>query len=332
MHSQALPMLRSSRYVLPVFLFVVPILVWASDDQAIETWLQKMHYASHMLDYTGRFVYQQNRQLSLMSIAHAYTKDGEREKLVSLDETGREVIRDGDKVTCILPDSKSVMVETASRKVQFPPTFPVKLDQLSGQYTFSIGGQDKIAGQQARIISIKPTDEYRYGHRLWIDENTGLLLKTQLLDESGKLLEQFMFTQIKYLKTVPNDLFKPRPTGKDYTWYEAQDASEPKDFDKGHKWLVQELPRGFVRDATHYQRMSDKMLVEHMIFSDGLASVSVFIEKEKDKDATLLGASSMGAVNAYGRVLGKYHITTVGEVPRRTVRMIGESVVFRKHD
>ncbi|MEJ2391185.1 MAG: MucB/RseB C-terminal domain-containing protein [Gammaproteobacteria bacterium] len=320
-----------SRYVLPVFLFVVPVLVWASDDQAIETWLQKMHYASHMLNYTGRFVYQQDRQLSLMSIAHATTKDGEREKLVSLDETGREVIRDGDKVTCILPDSKSVMVEKGS-KVQFPPIFPVKLDQLKGEYTFHIGGQDKIAGQQARIISIKPTDQYRYGHRLWVDENTGLLLKTQLLDESGKLLEQFMFTQIKYLKKVPDDLFKPRPTGKEYTWYEAQDASAPKKPDNAHVWLVQELPRGFVNDATHYQRMPDKMLVEHMIFSDGLASVSVFIEKDKHKDSSLLGASSMGAVNAYSRVLGDYHITAVGEVPQRTVRMIGESVTYKSND
>lgn len=330
MHSQALPMLKS-RFVLPICLFVVPVLVWANDDQAIETWLQKMHYAAHMLNYTGRFVYQQNRQLSLMSIAHAVTKDGEKEKLVSMDENGREVIRDGDKVTCILPDSKSVMVEKSSSKVRFPPTFPVKLDQLKGQYTFRIGRQDKIAGQQARIIVIQPTDKYRYGHRLWVDENTGLLLKTQLLDESGKLLEQFMFTHIEYLKKVPEALLKPRATSKEYTWYKAQDTSAPKTTDSKHVWLVQELPRGFTSDTTHYQRMADKMLVEHMVFSDGLASVSVFIEKDKDKDkdAALLGASRMGAVNAFGRTLGNYHITTVGEVPRRTVRMIGESVVYK---
>lgn len=306
------------------------MLVWANDDQAIEMWLQKMHYASHMLNYTGRFVYQQNRQLSLMSIAHAFTKQGEQEKLVSLDETGREVIRNGDKVTCILPDSKSVMVETGSHhKVRFPPNLPVKFDQLKGQYTFRIGGQDKIAGQQARMIIIQPTDNYRYGHRLWVDEKTGLLLKTQLLDESGKLLEQFMFTQISYLKKVPEALLKPRATDKEYTWYESQDASAPKTRDKKHMWLVQELPRGFTRASIHYQRMPDKMLVEHMIFSDGLASVSVFIEKDKHKDATLLGISHLGAVNAFGRILGDYHITTVGEVPRRTVRMIGESVVYK---
>jgi len=321
-------MLRN-RFVLPFCLFVVPALVWASDDQAIEKWLQKMHYAAHMLNYTGRFVYQQDRQLSLMSIAHAVTKEGEREKLVSMDENGREVIRDGDQVTCILPDSKSVMVEKGSRKVQFPPMFPVNLDQLKGQYTFHVEHQDRIAGQQARKIVIKPTDNYRYGHRLWVDENTGLLLKTQLLDDHGKLLEQFMFTQIQYLDKVPEDMLKPRATGKEYTWYEAQDTTEPADANGKYTWLVQELPRGFVSDTTHFQRMPDKMLVEHLVFSDGLASVSVFIEKNKDKDSTLMGASRMGAVNAFGRTLDDYHIITVGEVPRRTVRMIGESVVYK---
>jgi len=321
--------MRKNRFVLPICLFVVPVLVWASDDQNIEKWLQKMHYAAHMLNYTGRFVYQQDKQLSLMSIAHAVTKDGEREKLVSMDETGREVIRNGDSVTCILPDSKSVMVEKGSGKVQFPPTFPVSVDQLKGQYTFRVDRQDKIAGQQARRIVIQPTDKYRYGHRLWVDEKTGLLLKTQLLDENGKLLEQFMFTHIEFMNKVPEDLLKPRPTGKEYTWYEAQDSDEPEEKGENHVWLVQELPRGFVSDQTRYHRVSNKTSVEHLVFSDGLASVSVFIEKDDDKDPSLIGASRMGAVNAYGRTLDNYHITTVGEVPRQTVRMIGESVVYK---
>ncbi|MBI1421920.1 MAG: MucB/RseB [Gammaproteobacteria bacterium] len=321
--------MRKSRFVLPICLLIVPALVRASDDQTIENLLQKMHYAAHMLNYTGRFVYQQDRQLSLMSIAHAVTKDGEREKLVSLDETGREVIRNGDQVTCIYPDSKSVMVEKSSGKVPFPPTFPVKLDQLKGQYTFHLDRQDKIAGQQARRIIIQPTDKYRYGHRLWVDEKTGLLLKTQLLDESGKLLEQFMFTHIEFMNKVPDELLTPRPTGKEYTWHEAQDSNDPDSENEQRVWIVSELPRGFVSDTRRYHRLAGKTSVEHLVFSDGLASVSVFIEKDDDQEPSLMGVSRMGAVNAFGRMLDDYHITTVGEVPRRTVRMIGESVVYK---
>ena len=318
-----------SRVVLPICLLVVPVLVWASDDQTVEMWLQKMHHAAHMLNYTGKFVYQQDKQLSLMNIAHAVSEEGEREKLVSMDETGREVIREKDRVTCILPDSKSVMVEKGRPKVQFPPMFPVNLDQLKGQYTFHIDRQEKIAGQRAQKLIIKPADQYRYGHRLWVDQNTGLLLKTQLLDEHGKLLEQFMFTEIQYMEKVPEELLKPRATGAEYTWYEAQDTTEPDTQNTDYVWLVQQLPSGFVNDMTRYHRMPDKMPVEHLVFSDGLASVSVFIEKNHDKAPSLSGVSRMGAVNAYGRTLDDYHIVTVGEVPRQTVRMIGESVVYK---
>lgn len=321
--------MRINKFVLPVYLIVIPALAWANDDQSIEKWLQKMHYAAHMLNYTGRFVYQQDKQLSLMSIAHAVGKDGEREKLVSMDENGREVIREGDRVTCILPDSRSVMVEKSSGKVEFPPVFPVSANQLKGQYTFRVGREDRIAGQQARRIIITPTDKYRYGHRLWVDEKTGLLLKTQLLDETGKLLEQFMFTHIEYMKKVPEALLKPRATDKKYTWYEAQDSDEPEDKEEPRGWLVQELPRGFSNDMTRYQRMTGNTSVEHLMFSDGLASVSVFIEKDKANKPSFVGSTRMGAMNAYGRMLGDYHITTVGEVPRRTVRMIGQSVVYR---
>jgi len=317
-----------NKFALPVFLLVVPVLVWAGDDQTVEMWLQKMHHAAHMLNYTGKFVYQQDKQLSLMNIVHAVTDEGEREKLVSMDDTGREVIREKDRVTCILPDSKSVMVEKGRPKVQFPPMFPVKLDQLKGQYTFHVDRVEKIAGQRAQKLIIKPADMYRYGHRLWVDQNTGLLLKTQLLDEHGKLLEQFMFTEIQFLDKVPEELLKPRSTSE-YTWYEAQDTTEPETKDTNHVWQVQELPNGFVNDMTRYHRMPDKMPVEHLVFTDGLASVSVFIEKNQQKEPSLVGASRMGAVNAYGRTIDNYHIITVGEVPRKTVRMIGESVVYK---
>lgn len=318
-----------SKVVIPICLLLVPALVWASDDQTVEMWLQKMHRAAHMLNYTGKFVYQQDKQLSLMNIVHAVTEEGEREKLVSMDDTGREVIREKDRVTCIMPDSKSVMVEKGRPKVQFPPMFPVKWDQLKGQYTFQIDRLETIAGQRAQKLVIQPVDKFRYGHRLWVDQNTGLLLKTQLLDEQGKLLEQFMFTEIQFLDKVPEELLKPRATGTEYTWYEAQDSGEPEVRDTQHIWEVQELPNGFVNDMTRYHRMPDKMPVEHMVFTDGLASVSVFIEKNQGKEPALMGSSRMGAVNAYGRTLNNYHIITVGEVPRQTVRMIGESVVYK---
>lgn len=326
-------MQRSNSFYLSVVLLVIPVIALANDYKEIEAWLQKMHKAAHTLNYKGKFVYQQDKQLSLMRIIHSVDEHGERERLVSLDETGREIIRNKDKVTCILPDSKSVVVDKGRPVAQFPPVFPVQLDMIKDQYTFSLDRQEKIAGQHAQKIVIKPRDTYRYGHRLWVDANTGLLLKTQLVNEKEDLLEQFMFTEIEFLDTVPEKLLQPSIRSEEYTWYEAQDDKDGGMDDKSAgKWSITTLPAGFSNDMQRRHRMPNKTAVEQLVYSDGLASVSVFIEKHKAHSPNITGASRMGAVNAYGKKLNNYHVTVVGEVPSATVRLIGESVVHKAND
>lgn len=316
-----------SKFVLPVCFLLVPVMAMASDYREVEAWLQKMHKAAHMLNYTGKFVYQQDKQLSLMRIIHAVNENGERERLVSLDETAREVIRNKDRVTCILPDSKSVVVDKGRPDRQFPPAFPMNIEHLKDQYTFLLDKQEKVAGQKAQKIVIQPNDSFRYGHRLWVDANTGLLLKTHLLSEKGELLEQFMFTEIEFVDSIPETMLEPDIKGQEYTWYEAQDEPAAATQQKTGEWIIRQLPAGFRNDMQRHHKMPNKTAVEHLVFSDGLASVSVFIETHKDKSPNITGASRMGAVNAYGRKLNKHHVTVVGEVPRATVRLISESVV-----
>ena len=144
---------------------LMPVIVLA-DTAAVESWLQKMHQAAHMSNYTGKFVYQQDNQLSLMRIIHAANKDGEHERLISLDDVGREIIRSRGVVTCILPDSKSVVVEKGRPAQQFPPAFPVKIEDLKAYYRFSLDQQERVAGRQAQKITISPRDKFRYGHNI----------------------------------------------------------------------------------------------------------------------------------------------------------------------
>lgn len=323
--------MQRSSFVLPIVLFVMPVIVLANDYKEVEAWLQKMHKAAHTLNYKGKFVYQQDKQLSLMRIIHSVDKNGERERLVSMDQTGREIIRNKNKVTCILPDSKSVVVDKSRPELQFPPSFPMKLDNIRNQYRFAVDKLEKIAGQRAQKLVIQPKDNYRYGHRLWVDEKTGLLLKTHLIDEKGELLEQFMFTEIEFLDVVPEHLLKPAISGDEYTWYEAQETNDTDAVEQSKvTWSITQLPAGFNSDMQRSHNMPNKTSVQQLVFSDGLASVSVFIEKHKAHSPNITGASHMGAVNAFGRKLNNYHITVVGEVPRATVQLIGESVV-NKH-
>lgn len=312
-----------------VSLLVVSCSALADHPQAeIEKLLSKMHHAAHMLNYDGTFVYGQNEQLSSMQIIHSVDTHGEQERLISLDGSGREVIRTGNKVVCILPDRKSVVIEKSRPTSEFPPAFPIKINHLAEFYDFHVMDDTRVAGRPTRTIKITPRDEYRYGHTLWVDANTGLLLKNHLLTEKGEAVEQFMFTRIDYPAKIDKKSLNLDYQNKEYTWYQATDPATELKNNESH-WRVSRLPPGFEQDMQRNHKITrSTMPVEHQVFTDGLSSVSVFIEKQMKDSKNLMGGSMMGAVNAYGKLLGDYHVTVVGEVPQASVKLIGESVEY----
>ena len=128
-------------------LLLITFSAQASQSQAdVEKWLAKMHHAAHMINYEGNFVYGQNNDLTSMQIIHSVDKTGEYERLISLDGSGREVIRSGDTVTCVLPDKKSVVVDKSRPDAEFPPMFPLKIEQLLKTYSFHFGDDAVVAG------------------------------------------------------------------------------------------------------------------------------------------------------------------------------------------
>ena len=310
-----------------VVLLVFPALVIAATDiEEAKALLSKMHKAAHMQNYKGTFVYGQNNKLSTMKIIHSVDANGERERLVSMDGTGREVIRNKNSVTCILPDKKSVVVEKSRPSTNFPPAFPMAIESLVENYTFKVSEQSYVAGRKVQKLEILPKDKYRYGHNIWVDSEKGLLLKTNLVDQDGEAIETFMFTSVSFLDSVPEKLLTPTISGKNFTWYEAD---EPDDVEEKHtaKWQVKNMPSGFKEDMMRQHKMPvSKSPMDHMVISDGLASVSVFIEQKEGNNSNMIGGSRMGAVNAHRRVMDNYYVTVVGEVPQSTVRLICESV------
>ena len=298
----------------------------------IEKWLAKMHHAAHMINYDGTFVYGQNNEMTSMQIIHSVDSKGEFERLISLDGSGREVIRSGDTVTCILPDKKSVVVDKSRPDAEFPPTFPLKIELLSKYYDFHFGNDSMVAGRMAKKLMIKPKDKYRYAHALWVDAETGLLLKDHLLGENGEIVEQFMFTHINYPAVIDKARLTSADKNKTFTWYKAKDSNSKVEMKASMNWKVTKIPSGFFPGVKRHHNMTmSAMPVEHFMYSDGLSSVSIFVEKQMKSSKNLIGGSTMGAVNAYGRAIGEYHVTVVGEVPHATVKMIGDSVEHIKH-
>ncbi len=298
-----------------------------TQDEEAQRWLQRISQAATQLNYDGTFVYRNGDWMESMRIIHRADPSGSRARLVSLTGEAREVIRDANRVTCIFPDSGAVLVSQSKRRAVTGFSVFNPPGNFVEHYALALGPGERVAGRQTRLLQVMPRDEYRYGYRLSVDEETGFLLKSELVDAGGRPVEQIIYTTLDLPRDIPDALLEPAVSGEGYTWY-TSDAprSEPRDM----SWSVGWLPPGFeMRDRATDPAGAGRMPVEHLVYTDGLASVSIFIEHLNPAGERLEGVSRMGAVNAYGSMVDGYQVTAVGEVPGVTVERIGRSVSRR---
>lgn len=292
-------------------------------------WLDRMSNAIQDLNYRGTFVYQHNGKLDAMRIVHRGGEDS-RQRLFALSGAAREVIRDQEGVTCILSDSQAVMVDRSLPRGPFA-ALPRDLEQLSRHYRFSLGGIGRMLQRRSQVVVIEPRDDYRYGYRFWLDSEHALPLRSELVTASGAALEQMMFTRLEVLTHIDDAELRPELGGEHFTRYEGSPSAAaqeiPADADSG--WEFAWLPPGFELRGHNWHGMPvSGQKVEHWIFGDGLATVSVYIEaRDENTPPGLQGLSNMGAVNAMGRALDDgYHVIVVGEVPAVTAERLALGV------
>ena len=298
--------------------------------QSARQWLDSMSSALQVLDYDGTFVYLHDNRLEAMRIVHQASPGGEKERLIALTGSAREVLRDEKVVTCIMPDNKSVMVGQSRPRQPFPDV-PEDLDSLSPYYQLRDAGEDRIAGRMTRVIDITPRDKFRYGYRFWIDKTNFMLLKFELKGVDGTAIEQFMFTGLKVGEGISPATLEPSLTGEGYNWFRQESGGKDPDVDPVQPdWIVTLLPAGFkMTDSQRRRVRQGGEHAEHMVFTDGLATLSVYVEKVMANETAFTGLSNMGAMNAFGSVLGDYQVTVVGEVPAATVQSVARSVARR---
>ncbi|KAF0193245.1 MAG: sigma-E factor negative regulatory protein RseB [Gammaproteobacteria bacterium] len=306
----------------------------ADGDDAPGTWLEKMTRAGQWLSYSGTFVYRRNDQMVAVNILHVADERGGRQKLEALNGESHEIVRSCDGAICFLPRQKSVVINKAKGGRASDTDIGERIEELQDYYRFTLVGDDRIAGRPTQAMIIEPVDQYRFGYRIWIDKETGLLLKSDMINDAGATIEQIMFTNLEIITTPTEDMVhavdQKTAAGARLTVGQEVIYSDEETSDKSEYWRVENVPDGF-KPVDHYRhrRSVHGGQTEHMIFTDGLASVSVFIEKTGDADNLLSGFSAIGAVNAFGTTVDDYHVTVVGEVPTLTVRLIGESVRYR---
>ncbi|MBI2311382.1 MAG: MucB/RseB C-terminal domain-containing protein [Betaproteobacteria bacterium] len=300
----------------------------AQPPDAVE-WLQKIANAARQLNYSGTFIYQYGNRVETSRIIHMVDASGEHEKLETLDGSPREVIRNNDEVKCFLPDTKTVKVEKRTRAKSFPALLPQQLSALTENYAVRKMEPERIAGYDCQVIILEPRDGMRYGHKLWADAGSGLLLKATMLDEKGQVVEQFAFTELRIGGPIDREALKPKFAGAAAEWREDRSgAPAPVSADTG--WSVKSIPPGF-RKVTELKRSTAgrTVPVSHIVYSDGLAAVSVFIEPLPAGGRLRQGLSNQGAINVYTRSVSDHTVTVLGETPAATVMQIGNSVSFR---
>ncbi len=299
----------------------------ATEDDA-RAWLEKMSRAVHQYNYDGVFIYLRGSQMQSIRVIHSVEGGKERERMVLLTGLQREVLRADDKITYIVPKNRSLVLERRRGHPQsgFALISPHHIDKLVACYDVSLAGRDRIAGRETQRLVIRPRDRFRYGYRLWLDRETGLLLKTVLLNRKGNHSEQFMFATLRYLDRVPPALLEPEVEGNEYVFFRDRPDNR-ESLQAATRWRAGRLPFGFEL-STHrrYTTAGTRDDMEQLVYSDGLSSVSVFIEPLKSGQEPLRGSSNLGAVNAYGTIHDDFQVIALGEVPPATVEQIATSI------
>ena len=326
--------------VVGALLTALPLRSFAADDP--RDWLQKMNQALATRNYDGTFFHLSEGRVETMRIVHRVRAGHVTERLQSLDGSGREFVRNNDELTCYLPDQHTVLVEPRPEHGPFLGSLPQFGADVNEFYRIESLPATHILGRAARVIAVTPKDQYRFGYRLWLDEKTAMPLKTQLCDSSGQVIEQIFFARLDMPESIPDSDLAPSVRTDGMRWVRqgpSADSAPPA----LSAYRASELPPGFRLTVAGAQTIGGATVpASHLVYSDGLATVSVFVEAPPtDARGTSVGADAaasepaeppmqglarVGSGFAFSTVVQGHQVTAVGEVPAQTVEFIAHSV------
>jgi sigma-E factor negative regulatory protein RseB len=301
----------------------------ADNDAANWQMLQKAAEAAHALSYQGIFVCQSGKQAQSVQIKHLYNGQQEFMRNVMLDGAPREIFSHSGDLVIYNPKNETVVIEKRHGQNLFPAVLPLNIDEIKTNYTLRTGSTERVADRTVQILLLDAKDGFRNNHQFWIDTEYGLVLKSIILNQNKEIIGNIGFNQINLFNTVDLDWYQPKIDAKKS--YVMEESTTSNDNYFSPHWQLTALPAGYRKVDQMARMVQGKPLpVTHMIFSDGLASVSLFIEKLPKDVKPRTGASMVGNTSVYSRVSGFLQITAVGEVPEATTANIANAVIFVK--
>ncbi len=299
-------------------------------------WLEKMHRALATRNYDGTFFHLSGGRVETMRIVHRVRAGRVTERLQSLDGSGREFLRANDELTCYLPDQHTVLVEPRQDQGPFLGSLPQFDASVGDFYRIEALPATHILGRPARVIAVNPKDQFRFGYRLWLDEKTAMPLKTQLCDSHGQVIEQIFFSRLDMPESIPDSDLAPTVRTEGMRWVRQGPSPDNTAAALG-AYRASQLPPGFRLTVQRAQTLGGTSApASHLVYSDGLATVSVFIEEQRPASGAaaapdtpeppMQGLARVGSGYAFSTVVQGHQVTAVGEVPAQTVEFIAHSV------
>jgi sigma-E factor negative regulatory protein RseB len=301
----------------------------AQDDaNDVKSWLDRMNVAVEELNYRGTFVHAVERDVETLQIAHRNTDGEVREKISSPEGSGREILRTADGVRSVFPEKRLVMFEESQGS-----TIPLAAalnytNALESYYDMKTLPKGQVAGRDTQVVSIRAKDEYRYGYLLWLDRETALPLRSEVRDENGRVIETILFTEIEVVDALAESEVAPAIDVEGFEWKRPIKAKP--EASSNEVWGATRLPNGFRLSIARQSLLAgSRYPVQHLVYTDGLATVSVFIAHPKSDADMPEGFSQFGSTNVYTLKVDGRLATAMGEVPRRTVQRIATSLDAR---
>jgi sigma-E factor negative regulatory protein RseB len=313
--------------ILTLFVFsLATTLSWAEGGRTADPtdWLLRAVQSSQSMTYSGVYTFSHDGKSETSRIMHIIDAEGEHGKLESLDGPPREIIRENDHIACYLPESHMVKLDRIEGRRFFPALLSGSPSQLRELYNLSFAGTDRVAGRECRLIRLDPKDGFRFSYRLCADSQTGLLLRASMEDGSRGALQTFTFTEFIAEGGLDAAKLKPSWNGSGWTWDRSGLAQ-----DQEIVWVVSNPPQGFHKVIEMHRGAEGRSspLIQ-MVYTDGLATVSVFIEPARSNSMTT--ESRRGALSFYSTRVGDQQVTAIGEVPPATVAQLAKSAGLLK--
>lgn len=306
----------------------------AGSERTVNEWLMRMHEASRKRAYAGTFVVSSGTgSLSSARIWHVCDGEQQMERVESLTGPPRTTFRRNDQVLTLLPESKLAYAEKRESLGLFPHLLQTGDSAIAEFYGAKQDGSERVAGFDADMVLLSPKDTLRYGYRIWSEKKTGLVVKLQTLDADGKVLEQAAFSELQL--DAPVKMEKLGQMMANTAGYRVETSSMLKTTALSEGWVLKNTVPGF-KSMSCFRRSvagapaSAAESTLQWVFSDGLASVSLFVEPFDAQRHVKEGVLAMGATQSLTRRIGAWWLTVVGEVPLQTLKAFAQGLERKK--